>query len=35
MADLKEQEALAVVRRRLDAGQDPLSILDDSRKAMK
>jgi trimethylamine corrinoid protein len=35
VADLKEQEALAVVRRRLDAGQDPLSILDDSRKAME
>jgi methanogenic corrinoid protein MtbC1 len=35
MADLKEQEALTIVRRRLDAGQDPLSILDDSRKAME
>ena len=35
MADLKEQEALSIVRRRLDAGQDPLLILDDSRKAME
>lgn len=35
MADLKEQEALAIVRRRLDDGQDPFSILDDSRKAME
>jgi trimethylamine corrinoid protein len=35
MADLKEQEALAIVRMRLDAGQDPLLILDDSRKAME
>jgi 5-methyltetrahydrofolate--homocysteine methyltransferase len=35
MADLKEQEALTVVRRRLDAGEDPLLILNDSRKAME
>ena len=35
MADLKEQEALTIVRRRLDAGEDPLLILDDSRKAME
>ena len=35
MADLKEQEALSIVRKRLDAGQDPLLILDDSRKAME
>ena len=34
IADLKEQEALAIVRRRLDAGEDPLLILDDSRKAL-
>jgi methanogenic corrinoid protein MtbC1 len=34
IADLKEQEALAIVRRRLDAGGDPLLILDDSRKAL-
>jgi len=34
IADLKEQEALTVVRRRLDAGEDPLLILDDSRKAL-
>jgi trimethylamine corrinoid protein len=35
MADLKEQEALAIVRRRLDSGEDPLLILDDSRRAME
>jgi trimethylamine corrinoid protein len=35
MADLKEQEALAIVRRRLDDGEDPLLILDDSRRAME
>ncbi len=35
MADLKEQEALTIVRRRLDAGEDPMLILDDSRKAME
>ena len=35
MADLKEQEALTIVKRRLDAGEDPLLILDDSRKAME
>jgi trimethylamine corrinoid protein len=35
MADLKEQEALTIVKRRLDVGEDPLLILDDSRKAME
>ena len=35
MANLKEQETLTIVRRRLDAGEDPLLILDDSRKAME
>ena len=34
VADLKEQEALTIVKSRLDAGEDPLSILDDSRKAL-
>jgi trimethylamine corrinoid protein len=35
MADLKEQEALTIVKRRLDTNEDPLLILDDSRKAME
>jgi methanogenic corrinoid protein MtbC1 len=35
MADLKEQEALTVVRNRLESGEDPLLILADSRKAME
>ena len=35
MADLKEQEVLTIVKRRLDVGDDPLLILDDSRKAME
>jgi methanogenic corrinoid protein MtbC1 len=34
LADLKEQEVLRLTRERLDAGEDPLKILDDSRKAM-
>jgi methanogenic corrinoid protein MtbC1 len=35
LADLKEDEALALVEARLDAGDDPLSIFDDARKAME
>lgn len=35
LADLKEQEALALVRERLDAGEDPVAILDDARAAME
>jgi 5-methyltetrahydrofolate--homocysteine methyltransferase len=35
MADLKEQEVLAIVRSRLESGEDPLLILDDSRRAME
>ena len=35
IADLKEQEALAAVKRMLDKGEDPLAILDGSRKAME
>jgi methanogenic corrinoid protein MtbC1 len=35
MADLKEEEVLTIVKRRLDVGEDPLLILDDSRKAME
>jgi methanogenic corrinoid protein MtbC1 len=35
LADLKEDEALALVEARLDAGDDPLSIFDDARRAME
>jgi len=35
LADLKEEEALAIVRDRLKAGDDPLKILDDARRAME
>jgi 5-methyltetrahydrofolate--homocysteine methyltransferase len=35
LADLKEKEALEIVQKRLDAGEDPLSILDDARQAME
>jgi methanogenic corrinoid protein MtbC1 len=35
LADLKEQEALKVVEDRLKAGEEPLKILDDARKAME
>jgi methanogenic corrinoid protein MtbC1 len=35
LADLKEEEALKIVQDRLNAGQDPLKILDDARKAME
>jgi methanogenic corrinoid protein MtbC1 len=35
LADLKEQEALKIVEDRLSAGEDPLKILDDARKAME
>ena len=35
MADLKEQEALREVRERLNAGDDPLKILDNTRMAME
>ncbi len=35
LANLKEQEALEIVQNRLNAGDDPLSILDDARRAMK
>jgi methanogenic corrinoid protein MtbC1 len=34
LADLKEEESLKVVRDRLDAGEDPAKILEDTRKAM-
>jgi len=35
LADLKEQEALHMVKRRLEAGEDPLRILEDVRAAME
>jgi 5-methyltetrahydrofolate--homocysteine methyltransferase len=35
IADLKEQEVLAIVRRMLENGEDPILILDDSRKALE
>ena len=35
LADLKEQEALKIVKDRLDAGEDPLKILEDARKGME
>jgi len=35
IADLKEQEALRIVKEKLDAGEDPLKILEDSRNALE
>jgi len=35
MADLKEEEALRIVKKRLDKGDDPMKILEDSRNAME
>ena len=35
LADLKEQEALKIVKDRLSAGEDPLKILGDARKGME
>ena len=35
LADLKEDEALEMVKQRLDAGDDPMAILADSSKAME
>jgi 5-methyltetrahydrofolate--homocysteine methyltransferase len=35
LADLKEKEALKIVEDRLKAGEDPLKILDDARKAVE
>jgi len=35
LSDLQENEALTIARGRLDAGEAPLKILDDSRKAME
>jgi 5-methyltetrahydrofolate--homocysteine methyltransferase len=35
LADLKEKEALRIVQDRLNAGDDPLSILNDARRALE
>ncbi len=35
LADLKEEEALGIVRERLESGEDPMNILADSRKALE
>ncbi len=35
LADLKEKEALKIVEDRLSAGEDPLKILDDARRALE
>jgi methanogenic corrinoid protein MtbC1 len=35
LADLREKEALKIVKDRLDAGEEPLKILDDARKGME
>jgi methanogenic corrinoid protein MtbC1 len=35
LADLKEQEVIKIVKDRLSAGEDPLKILGDARKAME
>jgi len=35
LAELREDEALAIVRERLEAGADPLGIFDDAKRAME
>jgi 5-methyltetrahydrofolate--homocysteine methyltransferase len=35
LSDLKEKETLEIVKNRLEAGEDPLRILDDARRAME
>jgi methanogenic corrinoid protein MtbC1 len=35
LADLKEKQALEIAQNRLDAGDDPLGILEDARRAME
>jgi 5-methyltetrahydrofolate--homocysteine methyltransferase len=35
LSDLKEKEALEIVQNRLSAGEDPLGILEDARRAME
>ncbi|MBN2026624.1 MAG: cobalamin-dependent protein [Actinobacteria bacterium] len=34
LVELKEEEALQIVRKRLDEGEDPMKILDDAREAL-
>ena len=34
LADLKEEEVLAIVQKKLDEGQDPMEILDNARKGV-
>jgi len=35
LADLEEKEAMEIVKQRLNAGEDPLKILDDARRGME
>ena len=35
LADLKDEEVMELVKQKLDAGEDPLKILEDSRKGME
>jgi methanogenic corrinoid protein MtbC1 len=35
LADLKEQEAIKIVKERLNAGEDPFKIMEDARKGME
>jgi len=35
LADLEEEQALAIVQQRLDAGDDPLALFEDTRQAME
>ena len=35
IADLKEEEALRITKKRLDTGDDPLKVLEDARNALK
>ena len=35
LADLEEDQALAIVQQRLDAGDDPLEVFEDTRRAME
>jgi 5-methyltetrahydrofolate--homocysteine methyltransferase len=35
LADLKEKEAISIVKERLNAGENPLGILEDARKALE
>ena len=35
LADLKDKEVLELVKQRLDSGEDPLEILEDSRRGME